>query len=590
MKRRQSYNKISTYTISFAKKHLFNLFFLLSEKNVVPLHSQCNGINIWHMHKLLPIITRKSNTFARVLAIFCLCACAPDVCAQRASTTGVRPYGYTSNAAPTDSHWTLYLDAGGNWFDADYPAKAVEALYAPTVGLGFTYNFNPTWGLGLQGLYSPLRITKGEGESRETLFDAQMYRMQAVSSFDIINAWVPNNRHKIVALNVLVGGGAGIYKRDKFSSYKKDDSPTPDKTDKDDKFRFCPMIMAGADLQFNISRSVSLGLKATYTYFTKDAIDERIKGTNNDGIVDYTLSLRYKINAVKKSHVCNIANEDKFEERISKPKDNIKPAKADTVILVQKDTVIISNTVTPVQEVIADNNYYYIYFAPNQSSLRDNDLTVIQQVASRLQRDNNLYVEIVGYCDNTGSEQYNLQLGATRAHNVMSEFVEEYTIAPQRLVAYSGGIIEGRRSKAAYGPNRRVEIRLLNAGEFNAAKQRYDQAPKPSPAAERKAPAASNTVSNTASSKSSAPVIVDMQLSGKMVAKEVTRQDWTLSKMARKHYANTFCWVYIYMANKDRIANPDKVAVGLEVNIPELTESQQMITRRQADKILANLK
>ena len=60
--------------------------------------------------------------------------------------------------------------------------------------------------------------------------------------------------------------------------------------------------------------------------------------------------------------------------------------------------------------------------------------------------------------------------------------------------------------------------------------------------------------------------------------------------MARKHYANTFCWVYIYMANKDRIANPDKVAVGLEVNIPELTESQQMITRRQADKILANLK
>ena len=538
------------------------------------------------MSKYGSIVACRRRTFTRVAGVLCLLLLAPCVSAQKTSATGVRPYGRTANAAPMDSHWTLYLDAGGNWFDADYPAKAVEALYAPTVGLGFTYNFNPTWGLGLEGLYSPLRIMEKKDGSPNTLFDAQMYRVQAVSSFDIINAWVPDNRHKIVALNVLVGGGAGIYRRDVFSSYKRDDSKTPDKTDKDGKFQFCPMIMAGADLQFNISRSVSLGLKATYTYFTKDDIDGRLKGTNNDGIVDFTLSLRYKINAVKKSHVCNVADEDKFEARISKAKEDAKPAKADTVVVVQKDTVVISNTVTSLQKAASDNDYRYIYFAPNQSALKDNDLTIIQQVASRLQRNNNLYAEVVGYCDNTGSENYNLQLGAARAHNVMNELISEHGITPDRIVAYSGGIIEGKRSKTAYGPNRRVEIRLLGADEFDAAKQRYRQAPQPSPAADRKAPA----VSKAASSTPSAPVVVDMQLSGKTVAKEVTRQDWTLSKMARKHYANTYCWVYIYMANKDKIANPDKVAVGLEVNIPELTESQQMITRRQADKILENLR
>lgn len=516
--------------------------------------------------------------------------CLQNVSAQRHTATGIHPYGNTSNAAPVASHWTLYLDAGGNWFDADYAADMVNAIYAPTVGLGFNYNFNSTWGLGLEGLYSTLRITDKDKNASTDLFKADMFRVQALSSFDIVNAWAPNNRNKIFALNILAGGGAGICQRSTYSEFRRETDNTITGTRSDDKYHAYPMIVGGADFQFNVSRSISLGVKATYTYFMNDKVDGRIKGTNNDGIVDIALSMRYKINAAKKSHVCNIANEDKFEERISKPGDNAKPAKADTVIVVQKDTVVISNTIAPVQEIVSDNNYYYIYFAPNQSSLRDNDLTVIQQVASRLQRDSSLYVEIVGYCDNTGSENYNLQLGNTRAHNVMSEFIEEYAIAPQRLVAYSGGIIEGKRSKAAYGPNRRVEIRLLNADEFETAKQRYRRAPQPAPAPERKASTPSKAASKTANPVSSAPVIVDMQLSGKTVAKEVTRQDWTLSKMARKHYANTFCWVYIYMANKDRIANPDKVAVGLEVNIPELTEAQQMITRRQADKILSNLK
>lgn len=86
------------------------------------------------------------------------------------------------------------------------------------------------------------------------------------------------------------------------------------------------------------------------------------------------------------------------------------------------------------------------------------------------------------------------------------------------------------------------------------------------------------------------PVAVDMQLSDDIVATEVTRADWTLAKMARKHYGNTHCWVYIYMANQTKIANPDKVAVGIEIGIPELTEEQQSITRQQANQILANLK
>lgn len=542
------------------------------------------------MKKFMRILVCQSGSLVRGLAMFCVLVCWQGATAQKASVTGVYPYGNTANAAPMDSHWTLYLDAGGNWFDADYAKKdSMNAIYAPTIGLGFNYNFNSTWGLGLEGLYSTLRIKEDikdkEENSNDELFKVNMFRIQALSSFDIFNAWRPNNQSKIFALNVLLGGGIGIYKYKQNPNYNG--TQLLEKNEKDNKFQMCPLVTLGADFQFNVSRSISLGLKATYSYFAKDDIDyARIKGTNNDGIVDLALSLRYKIGATKKSHVCNVADDEKFETRMNKAKQDAMPAKVDTVVLVQKDTVVVTNTITEVQEVAADNNYYYIYFAPNQSALKAEDLTVIQQVASRLQRDNNLYVEIVGYCDNTGSEKYNMQLGATRAHNVMNEFVEEYAIAPERIAAYSGGIIQGKRSKAAYGPNRRVEIRLLNADEFSAAKQRYRQAPQPAPASERHV----SEVSETTNSVSASSVAVDMQLSGKTVAKEVTRQDWTLAKMARKHYGNAYCWVYIYQANKDKVVNPDKINVGLEINIPELTESQQMITRQQADKILANLK
>ena len=53
----------------------------------------------------------------------------------------------------------------------------------------------------------------------------------------------------------------------------------------------------------------------------------------------------------------------------------------------------------------------------------------------------------------------------------------------------------------------------------------------------------------------------------------------TLSKLARKYYDNTYCWVYIYIANKDRMKNANNVPEGLELIIPELTAEEMQITK-----------
>lgn len=616
------------------------------------------------MYRLAHIIAQRSNTITKVLLVSFLVFGGQKAFALDTDSNATETNLHTQNTdltSPAMSHWTLYLDAGGNWFDADFSTKNGNAFYAPTVGLGFTYNFNPTWGIGVEGLYSALRVANKEDKNNDFL-KSNMFRVQALSSFDIFNAWRPDNRRKIFALNILAGGGVGIYKN---STYTKSDGTRANGTE----YRMAPLLAGGADFQFNVSPSISLGLKGMYTFFVKDDVDGRIKGTNNDGIVDVMLSLRYKIDAVKKTHVCNIVNEKGLmpKHQSLSEQNAAASARIDTIVLVQKDTLVIIDTVPPIQpQVSSEDNYHYIYFVTNQSALQSDGLATIQQVASRLQRDTTLYIEVVGYCDNTGSERFNFRLGATRANNVVDELVEEYGISHDRILSYSGGIIYGKRSKAAYGPNRRVEMRLLTREQFEKVRQEQAKAQEsvgtqeavtPQPAAVTPAqqseervivlekgmtlghlaqreygnsycwvyiyqankskikdpdhiqygqtlmlpaltaeqcaitPTRAMALANEIGYSNLQPLPIGIEiLSGKVIAKEITRADWTLGKMARKHYANIYCWVYIYAANKANIANPDKIYEGMELDIPELSPAQQAITKQQAKQVLEKLK
>ena len=56
----------------------------------------------------------------------------------------------------------------------------------------------------------------------------------------------------------------------------------------------------------------------------------------------------------------------------------------------------------------------------------------------------------------------------------------------------------------------------------------------------------------------------------------------TLSKLARQYYDNVYCWVYIYMANIDRIENPNAINEGSVLIIPELTRDELSITKEES--------
>ncbi len=54
------------------------------------------------------------------------------------------------------------------------------------------------------------------------------------------------------------------------------------------------------------------------------------------------------------------------------------------------------------------------------------------------------------------------------------------------------------------------------------------------------------------------------------IATETFKEGSRLTLMALKYYGNKLFWVYIYEANKDKIANPDCISAGTHIKIPKL--------------------
>ncbi len=62
--------------------------------------------------------------------------------------------------------------------------------------------------------------------------------------------------------------------------------------------------------------------------------------------------------------------------------------------------------------------------------------------------------------------------------------------------------------------------------------------------------------------------VIEIKEKAPVVITDTVRADYYLTKMSRKYYGRYEFWVYIYMENKDKISNPNKVSPGLVVVIP----------------------
>ncbi len=79
-----------------------------------------------------------------------------------------------------------------------------------------------------------------------------------------------------------------------------------------------------------------------------------------------------------------------------------------------------------------------IYYQFDSVELGEEAQETLRQNAAWLQANPNVRVEVEGHCDDIGSAEYNLALGARRAQ-VAKDFLINLGIAPDRLVTISYG-------------------------------------------------------------------------------------------------------------------------------------------------------
>ena len=208
---------------------------------------------------------------------------------------------------------------------------------------------------------------------------------------------------------------------------------------------------------------------------------------------------------------------------------------------------------------------------------------------------------VTGYCDNTGSNALNYALGDRRADNVMDELQAEHGIDSTRMYAMGMGKLIGRRSKASYGPNRRAAIRLVDKRTFERMKNNLDDTRANRIVDEdEKASLRKDEPQHVDVQNEETPNVQTVPLSESARREKVNAyknrtstgvtvdKSTTLSRLARKYYNNTYCWVYIYIANKEKISDPNSLVLGTELIIPELTKQEMQITKDESLVLYGN--
>ena len=106
--------------------------------------------------------------------------------------------------------------------------------------------------------------------------------------------------------------------------------------------------------------------------------------------------------------------------------------------------------VTPPGAVLQD-----VYYEFDSIDLAADAQAILKQNADWLKNNPKSRVEVEGHCDDLGSNEYNLALGAKRAQSA-KEFLVNQGIAPERLVTIS----YGKEAPACFEPT--DECRLKN--------------------------------------------------------------------------------------------------------------------------------
>ncbi len=344
-----------------------------------------NLINIISMKKLIV-------AFAVVCSLMPLCA--------KAQASEAAPAEKAAKAE-FNPHWFLQLQAGGAYAVGE--AKDFKDLLSPAAAVSAGYRFNPLLGLRLGvggwqargGWADPARNYKFD--YIQTNLDVMLSLTNLFCGFNdrFLDAYLFAGFGGAVGLDndEAVAMNAGGAKFEKLWTGKK----------------FFPAGRAGIGLNFNVSRTVSVGLELNANMLP-DNFNSK-KGSVCDWQYNALLGLTYSFGGRTKKAVVTEPEPEVIAPRpavVQEPEPQPQPEPAPAPKPVVKPAPMVQN----------------VFFTINSSRIRKDEQSKIDSIVEYMKENPDATVVVTGYADKeTGTTTYNMAISGRRAKAVADAIV-----------------------------------------------------------------------------------------------------------------------------------------------------------------------
>ena len=368
------------------------------------------------------------------------------------------------------SHWSIALKGGGNYFRVAPGSLSRRDQFNWVGGAAIEYSINPLVGLGVEYMYNPYGHTYQLNANQVGTMEGRTHDVLMFASINLMNLLVPNRTNFWSKMNIYgdAGVGVGFYQ---FKLMDAANNVIVDSRDAGDGVPETVMGKLGLNLEYNISKSIALGGEVQYRYYDRTNLGGYQLSKGNSDALTATIGLRFKLGANgQKQHARNIS----MCEYYPKPapviinkivKDNTVET-MDRLKAIEAENAALNNRINKLNNHIdslsANGNggnlptYENIEFEFGSDKLTQGSYKALDEIAATLKSDNStVRLNVAGYTDYVGSEEFNQTLSVKRANAV-----KRYLLS--KNVPSSSVTIIGYGEKNPIAPNNTSEGRELN--------------------------------------------------------------------------------------------------------------------------------
>lgn len=333
--------------------------------------------------------------------------------------------------------WSVGLHISANNPNGDVSdGKSQFSSMNPNVGYGLTVSKQLSHFLGFEFDYANLTLGKGGSSDR---FVSEINQFTGRVRVNFTNGQILANYDKTQVYG-FVGLGMMHYKTTTIE---------PDATRSD----WVNVIPFGVGFKKKLGGRASMNLELGYNRVNTDLLDGvKRSGSEKDGYTDVRIGMQFTLGKKRKPL--------EWDEPLSYFKP-LAEHSVDTLVIIKKEIV---KSEPAVQEPVKNLTIWYDSGDYLINGIYGQD---IRSILDQMKGNPESWVEILAYCDSTGSEKANSKLVVKRARLINDYFVNE-GISQDRIKVYNYGMDFAKET--IISKDRRVVIRYWKS-EFEKPRQ-----------------------------------------------------------------------------------------------------------------------